>query len=269
VRLAGSGESVVDVLPKLSARVRVGMFTKFNAIVYSTANATKRPRVPETHVMTSIARKFEQFVEAYRRPDGGKWGGQDLEDATGGVVTRSYITHLRKGRIKSPGYEKLAGIAKAMGFPPKLWFEDSDATVHVEATDQNLSFSDRVNLLFESIRDEKTGQTYTNAEVARMSLGDITEDEVEGIRSGSILNPSFSKVLALASAFSIYPSYFVERGKKLPLIDQEVLEISRDETVSAIAHKSLHLPDRERQMILNIIQQFEDMHNTEDEDRAT
>jgi hypothetical protein len=36
------------------------------------------------------------------------------------VVHRSYATNLRKGRIESPGYEKLVAIAKAMGFPPEL-----------------------------------------------------------------------------------------------------------------------------------------------------
>jgi hypothetical protein len=41
------------------------------------------------------------------------------------------------------------------------------------------------------------------------------------------------------------------------------MRIFQDETVSAIAHKSLHLPGRERQMILNIIQQFEDTQGTD------
>jgi transcriptional regulator with XRE-family HTH domain len=44
--------------------------------------------------------------------------------ATGGVVPRSYITNLRKGRIESPGYEKMSAIAKAIGFAPELWFEE-------------------------------------------------------------------------------------------------------------------------------------------------
>jgi hypothetical protein len=35
------------------------------------------------------------------------------------------VTHLRKGRIENPGYEKLGAIAQAMGFPPELWFEDA------------------------------------------------------------------------------------------------------------------------------------------------
>jgi transcriptional regulator with XRE-family HTH domain len=71
------------------------------------------------------AQKFERFLEHYRRPDGRKWSGKDLREATGGVVSSSYVTHLRKGRIENPGYEKLKAIAKAMGFPPELWFEDA------------------------------------------------------------------------------------------------------------------------------------------------
>ena len=47
-----------------------------------------------------------------------------LHDATGGAVTRSYVTSLRKGRIENPGSEKLKAIARAMGFPLELWFED-------------------------------------------------------------------------------------------------------------------------------------------------
>src|SRR5215218_7670901 len=74
--------------------------------------------------MVQIAQKFERLLEIYRRPDGSRWGGQDLHDATGGVVTRSYVTSLRKGRIENPGFEKLRAIAKAMNFPPELWFED-------------------------------------------------------------------------------------------------------------------------------------------------
>jgi transcriptional regulator with XRE-family HTH domain len=74
--------------------------------------------------VAQIAQKFEHFLDTYRRPDGSRWGGQDFHDATGGVVTRSYVTTLTKGRIENPGFEKLRAIAKAMNFPPELWFED-------------------------------------------------------------------------------------------------------------------------------------------------
>ncbi len=244
-------------------------FTKFNSIVYSTIYTTKRPRVLETHVMTSIARKYEQFVEAYRHPDGRKWSGQEIDEATGGIVTRSYITNLRKGRIENPGYEKLKAIAKVMRFPPELWFEDYHTAVQFEVTDQRLSFSDRANHLFESIRDERTGEPYTNAQVARMSLGDIAEEDVEGIRDGSIPNPSLNKVVALANVFGVHPSYFLEQGKKRPIIDEEALEIFRDEIVSAIAHKSFRLSSREKQMILNIIKQVENLRSAEDQEAAS
>jgi transcriptional regulator with XRE-family HTH domain len=72
-----------------------------------------------------IAQRFERLLDSYRRPDGRKWGGTDLQDATKGIVTKPYVTHLRKGRIENPGYEKLGAIARAMDFPPELWFEDT------------------------------------------------------------------------------------------------------------------------------------------------
>jgi transcriptional regulator with XRE-family HTH domain len=72
-----------------------------------------------------IAQKFEHLLDTYRRPDGQRWTGQQLDEATGGVVRRSYVTNLRKGRIENPGYEKMKAIAKAMGFAPEVWFEDT------------------------------------------------------------------------------------------------------------------------------------------------
>jgi hypothetical protein len=72
-----------------------------------------------------IAQKFEHLLDSYRHPDGSRWTGQQLNEATDGLVARSYFVNLRKGRIRSPGYEKMAAIAMAMGFPPAAWFEES------------------------------------------------------------------------------------------------------------------------------------------------
>jgi transcriptional regulator with XRE-family HTH domain len=71
-----------------------------------------------------IAQKFEHLLETYRHADGHKWTGAQLAKATGGVVPRSYVTNLRKGRIENPGYEKMRAIAKVMSFAPEVWFED-------------------------------------------------------------------------------------------------------------------------------------------------
>lgn len=69
-----------------------------------------------------ISERFRRFLAFYRRPDGREWGGQDLEEATGKAVTRSYVSNLKSGRIENPGLAKLEAISTAMGFPPALWF---------------------------------------------------------------------------------------------------------------------------------------------------
>src|SRR5215217_2085397 len=103
-----------------------------------------------------IAQKFEGLLEMYRRPDGRRWSGQEIDEATGGIVTR-------------------------------------------------------------------------------------------------------------AEAFGVHPAYFLDTTRGPPILDEEAMSIFRDETVSAIAHKSLHLPGREREMILGIIRQFEGARVVDDE----
>jgi transcriptional regulator with XRE-family HTH domain len=128
-----------------------------------------------------VAQRFERFLDTYRRPDGRKWGGAELQKATGGIVTRSYVTNLRKGRIENPGYEKMRAIAKAMGFPPELWFEEDLGSEGGSPPQlEGRGIPGRVEHLFEVVKNPKTGESYTNAEVARMSAGEITEEEVEG-----------------------------------------------------------------------------------------
>ena len=72
-----------------------------------------------------VSERFLRLLALYRKPDGSEWGGQDLENATGGEVTRSYVANLKKGRIQNPGLAKLEAISEAMGFPPALWFGDA------------------------------------------------------------------------------------------------------------------------------------------------
>ncbi len=214
-----------------------------------------------------IARKFERLLEVYRHSDGRRWSGQEIDEATGGIVTRSYVTNLRKGRIENPGFEKLRAIAKVMGFPPELWFEEAPdlaTELPAESLPKDNSLADKTNRLFDVVRSEKSGKPYTNAEVARMSLGDLSEEHVKQIRAGKLTNPSMNQVVALADVFGVHPSYFLAMNRKPPLLDEDAMRIFQDETVSAIAHRSLHLPGRERQMILNIIQQFEDTQGADD-----
>ena len=77
-------------------------------------------------------------------------------------MTRSYVSNPRKGRIENPGFEKLQAIAKALGFPPELWFEDVENLSEVSGSrpswfvdsEDNLALLDEE--LVEALRDETT-----------------------------------------------------------------------------------------------------------------
>jgi transcriptional regulator with XRE-family HTH domain len=203
-----------------------------------------------------IAQKFEALLEIFRRPDGRRWSGQEIDEATGGVVSRSYVTNLRKGRIDNPGYEKMRAIAKAMGFPPDVWFEDGLGDgLAIGQAEQSRGVAGRLEHLFEVVRNPKTGEPYTNAEVARMTLGDLSEEDVERIRTGAVSDPSVGQVTALAGVFGVETSYLLDREEP-PLLDEELVHALRDADVRDITRESSRLPERERQLVLGIVRQF-------------
>jgi transcriptional regulator with XRE-family HTH domain len=108
-----------------------------------------------------VAQIIERLLDAYRRPDGSRWTDQQLDEATGGVVTRSYFTNLRKGRIENPGYEKMLAIARAIaraiGFAPEAWFEDVP-TGHARDTPvEGGDLAARVRHLFDTVVHPGTG----------------------------------------------------------------------------------------------------------------
>jgi transcriptional regulator with XRE-family HTH domain len=170
-------------------------------------------------------------------------------------VPRSYVTNLRKGRIENPGYEKMRTMAKVMGFPPEAWFENMSGDGAPVAPARGRGLATEVEDLFGAVRHPKTGEPYTNAEVARMSAGGLTEEEVEEIRTGRIADPTMGQVTALAAVFDVEPSYLVDR-KDPTSVDREVLEGLKDETTREIARKALRLPAREREIVLGFVLQF-------------
>jgi hypothetical protein len=114
-----------------------------------------------------IAEKFEKLLDSYRHPDGSKWTGQQLDEATDGVVPRAYFTNLQKGRINSPGHEKMAAIAKAMGFPPAAWFEDG--------TDSDLDWGLAGALRDEDVRDTVREMSRLSKRERRLVLGIVRQ----------------------------------------------------------------------------------------------
>ena len=63
------------------------------------------------------------------------------------------------------------------------------------------------------------------------------------------------QVAALAAVFGVEPSYLVDR-KEPPSLDAELLEGLRDETTRQIPREALRLPEREREIVLGVVQQF-------------
>src|SRR5215208_2394335 len=208
-----------------------------------------------------IAQKFEGLLEMYRHPDGRRWSGQKIDEATGDVVTRSYVTNFRKGRIENPGYEKLRAIAKTMGFAPEVWFEDGLGEGRsIGQPEEPRGVAGRLEHLFEVVRNPKTGKPYTNGEVARMTLGDLSEEDVQKIRTGAIGDPTVGQVAALAGVFGVEPSHLLDRGE--PLFDRELVEALRNRTVQEATREISRLPEKERQLVLGIVRQFGSANNT-------
>jgi transcriptional regulator with XRE-family HTH domain len=111
--------------------------------------------------------------------------------------------------------------------------------------------------VFEVVRNPKSGKPYTNAEVARMTLGDLSEEDVERIRTGALSDPSVGQVAVLAGVFGVEPSYLLDRGES-SLLDEELVQALRDEDVRDITRESSRLSDGERRLVLGIVRQFRD-----------
>jgi hypothetical protein len=108
--------------------------------------------------------------------------------------------------------------------------------------------------VFEVVRNPKSGKPYTNAEVARMTLGDLSEED-ERIRTGVTSDPTVGQVAALASLFGVEPSYLLDHESP-PLLDQELVQTLGDADVRDITRESSRLPDTERRLVLGIVRQF-------------
>jgi hypothetical protein len=92
----------------------------------------------------------------------------------------------------------MAAIAKAMGLPPALWFDEGlgDGSPSARVSEEH-GIAVRVEHLFDAVMNPKTGEPYTSAEVARMTLGDLSEEGVEGVnqrQEGSVHRTHWSVV---------------------------------------------------------------------------
>jgi hypothetical protein len=85
-------------------------------------------------------------------------------------------------------------MAKAMKLATESWFEQGATRVPEGRSDDSRGIAGRVELLFDALWNPKTGKPYTNAEVARMTLGDSSNEDIEGIRDGAIGDPIVGQI---------------------------------------------------------------------------
>jgi transcriptional regulator with XRE-family HTH domain len=209
------------------------------------------------------AEMFKRLLEMYPHPDGGRWTGPRMEEATGGFVNASYFSNLLNGRIKQPGLDKLKAIAEAMGFPPELWLEEPERWGERLAPDRRrpspeASLAKLLDNLFESMPDERTGGALSEAEAARRSAGKLTAQEIRDMRAGKLTNPNMEQILALSAVFDVDPSYWFRRGKKQPLVDQRTVEALRDQENRLLLHRSLDLSKDHKDMLLVLMEQLKE-----------
>lgn len=72
------------------------------------------------------AERFEMLLDQMRRPNGDRWKGTEIAEATQGKVGASYVSGLLRGRIKRPGAEHLQALARVVGFPVSYWSMEPD-----------------------------------------------------------------------------------------------------------------------------------------------
>jgi hypothetical protein len=131
-----------------------------------------------------------------------------------------------------------------MGFAPESWFDEGADERPDEPAGTDRGLAGRVEHLFEAIRNPSTGKSYTNAEVARMTLGDLSEEDVKGIRTGAIGDPTAGQAAALADVFGVEAPYLLDRGDA-PL-DGELVDALRDDVVREATREISRLSERER-----------------------
>lgn len=209
------------------------------------------------------------MLEVIGHPDGGTWSGSKMERATGGRVGPSYFTSLRDRHIEIPRADKIEAIAGVMGFPPELWFKDLSwwravheqwergESVHEKLRGDRESVDDGrvgklLERLFEVKTNEETGESFTSAEVARLSEGVLSEDQVAALRDGRLKEPTWRQILAVCDVFGVGPSYFAQEPGLSWVPSRGVLDALDDQESYTTFQNSLKLSKDKRSLLKSL-----------------
>ena len=229
---------------------------------------------------SEVARRFNLLLEKFPRADGEPWTGVEVEEATSHMVTGSYFSALKVGKLKRPGIRYLGLIADVMGFPfelwriePELWdeyllenparggFRSPRPRQPVPRVPAGEELARLVNALFER-KPARTGEPYAEEEVARRSRDRVSVGEIRLMRSGGQIGPPPEiKLLGISDVFGEPPWYWYVPSRpgwitdELKTTPRDPDRLSTDITEANLeGSKSLDLG--EKRMLLAFIRLF-------------
>ena len=212
---------------------------------------------------TSDAERLELLLEAFRRPDGNRWALREIEQATGGSVSASYLSSIRNGRIKKVGGRQRRNTARAMGFPERLWDAEPEDWPEILREERRLGatgdappapVAGLLEDLFRYARHPITGSAFTESSVAELSDGQLDEAEVRRIRLGEISDPPEDKLLALSEVFGVDHSYWRSPARRSMLDPATARFLSGPRRLRTLHMELLDLPENDRDRITAMIE---------------
>ena len=224
---------------------------------------SERRQAKAESTSTSDAERLELLLEAFRRPDGNRWALREVEQATGGAVSASYLSSIRNGRIKKVGGRQRRDAARAMGFPERLWEAEPEDWPEILREERRLGATGDVppapvagllEDLFRYARHPITGSAFTESSVAELSDGQLDEDEVRRIRLGEIPDPPEGKLLALSEIFGVDHSYWRSPARRSMLDPATAKFLSGPRRLRTLHMELLDLPEDDRNRITAMIE---------------
>jgi transcriptional regulator with XRE-family HTH domain len=82
-----------------------------------------------------VSEKIDYLFRTVKREDGREYTYDDVEQGTGGRVSRSYVWKLRHGRNNNPSLDVIESLAQFFKVPPSYFFEDEATASTREAAD--------------------------------------------------------------------------------------------------------------------------------------
>lgn len=222
-----------------------------------------------------VAFRLERLLETFTHPDGSAWRGAEIEHETGSVVSQSYFSALRKGRIRRPGAEQLRSIAEVMGFPLELWHADFEQWPRIlehrtygaspsSGVAGSRSIRQSFRTIWRTVPNPQTKAPYTYEEISERADGEISPEEIRQIADGENENPDYYTIVALSELFNVSTDYWhAKTVDSSRVLDAEMLEALGENEGREVLLRWARLSARSRSMLLNVLENLEELESDE------